>query len=98
MTSAPTLSEGTADGTAGPPRGSAPGFVVRVLVAAVRGYQLVRAGRPSGCRFLPSCSEYTIEALRTHGVWRGVGLAARRILRCHPWGGHGIDPVPGEGA
>lgn len=46
------------------------------------------------CRFAPSCSEYAIEALAAHGAWRGGWLAARRILRCHPWGGHGYDPVP----
>lgn len=65
------------------------------LIAAIRGYQLARAGRPSGCRFLPSCSEYAIGALGAHGTVRGGGLALRRLLRCHPWGGHGVDPVPG---
>jgi putative membrane protein insertion efficiency factor len=48
------------------------------------------------CRFEPSCSQYAIEALRTHGAFRGASLAARRIGRCHPWGGSGYDPVPGE--
>ena len=47
------------------------------------------------CRFEPSCSAYAIEALRQHGVFRGSGLAARRIARCHPWGSSGYDPVPG---
>lgn len=46
------------------------------------------------CRFQPTCSEYAIEALRVHGLFRGGGLAVRRILRCHPWGGSGYDPVP----
>jgi putative membrane protein insertion efficiency factor len=46
------------------------------------------------CRFLPTCSQYTIEALRTHGVWSGSILGIRRIGRCHPWGGDGHDPVP----
>ncbi|MGB5164802.1 MAG: membrane protein insertion efficiency factor YidD [Woeseiaceae bacterium] len=46
------------------------------------------------CRFQPSCSEYAIEALREHGLFRGAWLAARRIGRCHPWGGSGYDPVP----
>lgn len=47
------------------------------------------------CRFEPSCSVYTIDALKTHGVFRGSTLAAKRIGRCHPWGGSGYDPVPG---
>lgn len=46
------------------------------------------------CRFQPTCSEYAIEALRRHGVFRGTWLAAKRIGRCHPWGGSGYDPVP----
>ena len=46
------------------------------------------------CRFLPTCSQYTIEAIRTHGVWSGSILGIRRIGRCHPWGGDGHDPVP----
>lgn len=65
-----------------------------VLIRAIRGYQLARSGRPTGCRYLPSCSEYAIEAVGRHGALRGAGLAARRLARCTPWGGHGIDPVP----
>lgn len=49
---------------------------------------------PPCCRFTPTCSEYAIEALRVHGCLRGSWLAVRRILRCHPWGGSGHDPVP----
>jgi uncharacterized protein len=66
----------------------------RILVAAVSAYQSARSGRPTGCRYLPTCSEYTIEAIDTHGTARGTVLAARRLARCNPWGGHGIDPVP----
>lgn len=73
------------------------GLAARGLIAAVRTYQLARAGRPSGCRFLPSCSEYAIEAVEGHGAVHGATLAARRLLRCHPWGGHGVDPVPTKG-
>ena len=46
------------------------------------------------CKFCPTCSEYAIEALRIHGLWRGSWLAIRRICRCHPFGPGGIDPVP----
>lgn len=46
------------------------------------------------CRFVPTCSDYAVEALRTHGLLRGGWLAVRRLLRCHPWGGSGYDPVP----
>ena len=49
---------------------------------------------PPCCRFAPTGSEYALEALRRHGPWRGGWLALRRIMRCHPWGGSGYDPVP----
>jgi putative membrane protein insertion efficiency factor len=48
----------------------------------------------ANCRFEPTCSRYAIEALREHGAFRGTWLAAKRIGRCHPWGGSGYDPVP----
>lgn len=50
--------------------------------------------KPPTCRFTPTCSEYAIQALRKYGPFRGSWLAVRRILRCHPWGGSGYDPVP----
>ena len=69
-------------------------LVKRILIGAVRTYQAARAGRPSPCRFTPSCSQYAIDALETHGACRGSWLAARRLLRCRPHGGRGWDPVP----
>lgn len=69
--------------------------LARPLIALVRLYQatlgLVMGGH---CRFHPSCSHYSIEALQTHGAVRGGWLTIRRILRCHPFGGSGFDPVP----
>ncbi|MDE7125571.1 MAG: membrane protein insertion efficiency factor YidD [Muribaculaceae bacterium] len=50
--------------------------------------------KPPTCRFTPTCSEYTLEALRKHGPLKGIYLSVKRILRCHPWGGSGYDPVP----
>ncbi len=49
---------------------------------------------PGRCRYLPSCSHYGLEALQVHGPVYGGWLTLRRLLRCHPWGGHGLDPVP----
>jgi putative membrane protein insertion efficiency factor len=66
----------------------------RALIGAVRVYQGLRWGRPSPCRYWPTCSNYTIEAIEMHGAGRGLWLGARRIARCHPFGGHGVDPVP----
>ena len=63
--------------------------------ALVRAYQwTLRPVIGANCRFLPSCSDYAVEALRGHGALRGSGLAARRILRCNPWHEGGYDPVP----
>ena len=66
-----------------------------VLRGLIRLYQLVLAPfvGPT-CRYLPSCSDYAAEAIERHGARRGVALAARRLLSCHPWGGSGFDPVP----
>ena len=69
--------------------------LAHIAVGAVRTYQwTLRPFIGANCRFWPSCSEYAIEALRTHGALRGSGLAARRILRCNPWHEGGVDPVP----
>ena len=66
----------------------------RAVVRAVELYQQARAGRPSPCRYWPTCSAYAIEAVERHGVGRGGLLALRRVSRCHPLGGSGVDPVP----
>lgn len=70
------------------------GPLARLLWTLIRGYQMLRAGRPSPCRFDPTCSAYALDAITLHGSLRGAMLAARRIGRCHPWGGMGWDPVP----
>ena len=49
---------------------------------------------PHTCRFQPTCSQYMLEAIKIHGVFKGIYLGTKRILRCHPWGGSGFDPVP----
>jgi len=72
-----------------------------LAIGLARGYQLIvspvlhgLAGPGFGCRFAPTCSQYAIECLRTLPLGKALSLAARRILRCHPWGGSGYDPPP----
>lgn len=66
-----------------------------VLQGMIRAYQLVISPvLPSHCRYAPSCSAYALEAVRLHGPLHGAAMAIGRILRCHPWGGDGFDPVP----
>ena len=65
------------------------------LVVLIKFYQLcISPFTPPSCRFTPTCSQYALEALRRYGPFKGGWLALRRILRCHPWGGSGYDPVP----
>lgn len=69
--------------------------LARLAIMPVRVYQLaVSPWLPVSCRFQPTCSDYAIDALRRHGIGRGAWLAAKRLGRCHPWGGCGFDPVP----
>jgi len=73
-------------------------FLSAGLRVVVRAYQLIVSPLlPPSCRFLPSCSDYAIEALERHGALHGGGLALWRLARCHPWGGSGYDPVPEPG-
>ncbi len=65
----------------------------RLLIGLVRGYQLVVSPHlPTSCRYIPSCSNYAIEAFQRYGAMRGLLLTLWRLVRCHPWGGHGYDP------
>lgn len=66
----------------------------RAIVRVIRTYQHFTSGRPSPCRFYPSCSNYALEAVMIHGAGRGSWLALRRLVRCRPLGPHGIDLVP----
>ena len=73
------------------------GLAARLACRAIREYQLARVGHPPTCRYIPSCSTYALEAVEQHGAVRGAWLAARRLVRCHPWGSMGCDPVPLRG-
>ena len=64
------------------------------LIRLINAYQRALEGKPSPCRFTPSCSSYAKQALQLHGTWRGLWLALRRIVRCRPFGPSGWDPVP----
>ena len=64
------------------------------MLRAITLYQRGAEGRPSPCRFFPSCSEYGYEAIAVHGAGRGGWLTLRRLLRCRPFGSSGYDPVP----
>ncbi|MCX8020089.1 MAG: membrane protein insertion efficiency factor YidD [Chitinophagaceae bacterium] len=74
-------------------------FILRALslpfIFLIKMYQLVISPwKAPSCRFTPTCSEYAITALKKYGMLKGLRLTLRRLLRCHPWGGSGYDPVP----
>ena len=72
-------------------------ILIYPLVLLVRFYQLaISPYTHSSCRYEPSCSQYTIEALKKRGVIVGLWLSLKRIFSCHPWGGSGYDPVPNK--
>jgi putative membrane protein insertion efficiency factor len=71
-----------------------PSLAARGGMRAIHGYQVVMAGTASHCRFAPTCSEYTREAIEVHGFGRGLWMGVKRIGRCHPWHAGGFDPVP----
>lgn len=69
-------------------------FIKRFLVGAVRFYQkAISPYKKNCCRYTPTCSQYAIEAIEKYGAIKGTYYAFRRILRCHPWGGSGYDPL-----
>ena len=65
------------------------------FILLIRFYQgAISPFLPNSCRYTPTCSQYALEAYRKHGPVKGLYLTVRRLLRCHPWGGSGYDPVP----
>jgi putative membrane protein insertion efficiency factor len=70
----------------------------KLLILPIRLYQwLISPLLPKSCRFQPTCSHYMVEAIREWGIFKGTWLGLKRVGRCHPWGGHGYDPVPRKG-
>jgi len=71
---------------------------IAVLTIPIKLYQwIISPALPKTCRYYPTCSEYAIESLKIHGPIKGLIMGTKRILSCHPWGGHGHDPVPPKG-
>lgn len=70
-------------------------ILIAPFIFLIKCYQVcISPFKPPSCRFTPTCSAYAVEAFRKHGIFKGFYLSLRRILRCHPWGGSGYDPVP----
>ncbi|TLX73050.1 membrane protein insertion efficiency factor YidD [Labilibacter sediminis] len=69
--------------------------LIFILIIPIKIYQhVISPMLGTSCRYTPSCSAYSIEAIKKHGPFKGMYLAIKRILSCNPWGGHGHDPVP----
>ena len=67
------------------------------MLIIIKAYQLIISPIiGSNCRFLPTCSEYAIESLKSYGLIKGIYLTVKRIGKCHPWGSHGYDPIPSK--
>ena len=77
--------------------GGQPSTGARLALRLIALYQAARSGRPTSCRFVPSCSAYAADAIGEHGLVRGGSLAVRRLSRCRPFGPHGVDEVPHAG-
>ena len=72
-------------------------IITYFLISIIRIYQLfISPILGQNCRYLPSCSEYSIESIKQFGFFRGIFLSLKRISKCHPWGNHGYDPVPNK--
>ena len=72
-------------------------IITSPLILLIRGYQLIISPLlGSNCRFMPTCSEYAMESLKAYGLIKGTFLTVKRIVKCHPWGGHGYDPIPNK--
>ena len=70
-------------------------LLAELLILPIQFYRkFISPLTPPSCRYTPTCSEYAVEALRKYGPFKGGWLALRRLLSCHPWGGHGYDPLP----
>ena len=74
------------------------GFLTKILYKSVRSYQYLTSGRPSPCKYVPTCSNYALDALESHGAVHGTKFIFKRLFRCHPFNkSSGWDPVPGVG-
>ena len=70
-------------------------FISSILLIFIQFYQQsISPFLPPACRFVPTCSQYALEAIQKYGPFKGSWLTLKRLLRCHPWGGSGYDPVP----